>query len=276
MRNLVVAGLLVLVVGLAACGGSEKAINTPVPRTTSVPDGTTTSSVAAPFTITTAPVMSVSSVTQLVTTFYNQYRACVGSNNGVPCASTVVKEYGTKNLESYYTPATGYAYQADPVLCAQNTPTGVQVSGVTTTPNKASGTVTEDFATSITTGFVVVDESDILKINTITCNPPLMAVKQPTGGSGHDNHRRLGNRPRRHVHDLAAAGRRRLRFTIAEYGDPYRQRHDGQHHSGWRRDAADRNSNDDRIDVFHAPHERHHERARRDSHRPHRQHRAER
>ena len=29
MRNLVVAGLLALVVGLAACGGSEKAISTP-------------------------------------------------------------------------------------------------------------------------------------------------------------------------------------------------------------------------------------------------------
>jgi hypothetical protein len=124
--------------------------------------------------------MSVSSVTQLVTTFYNRYLACAGPNT-VTCDNSVVKEYGTGNLDSYFTPAAGYLYQSDPILCAQDTPRAVHVSGVTSAPNQASGTVTEDFTSSITTMFVVVEQSGTLKIDTITCTPPVMPIKQPAG-----------------------------------------------------------------------------------------------
>jgi hypothetical protein len=127
--------------------------------------------------------MSVSSVTQFVTAFYNQYAACHGGKGGPTCTSSVVNEYGTANLDSYYTPAAGYSYNADPITCSQNLPSGVEVSDVTLTPNQASGTVTEDFTPSITTMFVVVDQSGTLKIDTITCNPPAVALIKP-GGSG--------------------------------------------------------------------------------------------
>ncbi len=130
------------------------------------------------------PVMSASSVAQFVTTFYNQYLACQGTN-AVTCSSSVVNKYGTPKLDSYYTPAAGYEYDSDPILCAQDSPTGVQVSGVTTTPNTASGTVNEEgFGSANTTTFVVVNQSGTLKIDTITCNPPLMPDKQLTGGGG--------------------------------------------------------------------------------------------
>jgi hypothetical protein len=133
-----------------------------------------------PSTTTTPSVMSASSVTQFVTTFYSDYSACFRTNDVSTCATGLVRENGTPNLESHYTPAAGYAYQADPITCAQNYLPAVHVSGVTTTPTRASGTVTEDFAPPITTGFVVVDQSGMLKIDAVTCTPPLEAVAEPT------------------------------------------------------------------------------------------------
>jgi hypothetical protein len=170
MRNLAVAGtFLLVVIAISACGGSKAA-------------STIRSATAAPSTTTMPPVMTASSVTQLVTTFYDQYLACYGPNSaGSGCASNVVKEYGTANLGSYYTPPAGYAYQADPIVCAQNKPTGVRVSGVTTTANRASGTVSEEgFGAPNTTSFVVVDQSGTQKIDTISCDPPVTPAKLPT------------------------------------------------------------------------------------------------
>ncbi len=181
MRNLAVAGTLVLVVGIAACGGSEKAISTPVPDTTSAPATKTLGSASARIHDHDAPgherVFGDPARHDLLQPVSGLRR----NEQGITCASSVVKKYGTANLDSYYTPAAGYAYQVDPILCAQNTPTGVQVSGVTTTANKASGTVTEEgFAQPYTTRFMVVDQSGTLKIDTITCNPPVIPAKLPT------------------------------------------------------------------------------------------------
>ncbi len=183
MRRATVIGIVATMTALALAGcGSKTATSPPAASVASAPGSTTASSAAALSTTTMPPVMSASSVTQFVTAFYNQYAACHGGRGGPTCTSSVVNEYGTANLDSYYTPAAGYAYSADPITCAQALPGGVEVSDVTLTPNQASGTVTEDFTPSITTMFVVVDQSGTLKIDTITCNPPLVPVKQVTGG----------------------------------------------------------------------------------------------
>src|ERR1035437_3697826 len=175
IRGCLVA-LTVSAAALTACGGSSRPTTPQAPK----PAALSTPSRAVPSTTTTPPVMSASSVTQFVTTFYSDYFACWRTNDASTCATGLVRENGTPNLESHYTPAAGYAYQADPITCAQNYPPAVHVSGVTTTPTRASGTVTEDFARPITTGFVVVDQSGMLKIDAVTCTPPLEAVAEPT------------------------------------------------------------------------------------------------
>src|ERR1035437_3923693 len=170
------SALPVSAAALTACGGSSRPTTPQAPK----PAALSTPSRAVPSTTTTPPVMSASSVTQFVTTFYSDYFACLRTNDASTCATGLVRENGTPNLESHYTPAPGYAYQADPITCAQNYPPAVHVSGVTTTPTRASGTVTEDFARPITTGFVVVDQSGMLKIDAVTCTPPMEAVAEPT------------------------------------------------------------------------------------------------
>ena len=60
-------------------------------------------------TSTTPTVLSQSAVTQLATTFYNQYIACFSNGKGNPnqtCTTNLVDQYGTSNLYSYYKPPT--------------------------------------------------------------------------------------------------------------------------------------------------------------------------
>jgi Tfp pilus assembly protein PilV len=125
---------------------------------------------------TTSPAaISASAVTSFVTTFYNQYAACFNSGNlNQTCTTNLVNQDGTSNLYSYYKPSTG-SYPADPIMCAQDNPPSVTVSGVTTTSTSASGVVTENFTTPNTVKFTVVSQSGNLKLDTVTCSPPLVA-----------------------------------------------------------------------------------------------------
>ncbi len=127
-------------------------------------------------TMTTAPTaITASATTNLVTTFYNQYMACFNSGNANgDCTSNLVKQYGTANLYTYYKPSNG-SYPADPIMCAQDNPPSFTVSDVTTARNSAAGEVTENFSTPSIIKFTVINQSGVLKIDSITCNPPLVA-----------------------------------------------------------------------------------------------------
>ncbi len=160
--------------GLTACGSAAKPAPVAVGSTTTA---STSSTTALPAT-TAPPVLGTSAMAGLVTAFYNQYVDCVGTPEPTTCTRSVVKEYGTPTLLSHYTPAADYEWQIDPVVCAQNTPTGLHVSAVTSTADSATGTVTETFSGStVTPRFEIVEDRGTPKINSITCNPPVSPSK---------------------------------------------------------------------------------------------------
>jgi cell division protein FtsL len=119
-------------------------------------------------------VVEASSVTKFMTDFYSKYTECF--NNGNPnqtCTMNLVSQYGTTSLMSYYMPSTG-TYASDPIDCAQATPTSFVVSGITVNSDVASGNVIEKFGTDTkAVKFAVINQSGSIKLNTITCAPPL-------------------------------------------------------------------------------------------------------
>jgi hypothetical protein len=173
-----VEGLLIvlIIVVIGAVGymvyhNDHKTKTVSVSTTASNKPATTTKTTTTPA----AAAISASAVTSFVTTFYNQYAACFNSGNlNQTCTTNLVNQDGTSNLYSYYKPSTG-SYPADPIMCAQDNPPSVTVSGVTTTSSSASGVVTENFTTPNTVKFTAVSQSGNLKIDTVTCNPPLIA-----------------------------------------------------------------------------------------------------
>ena len=117
--------------------------------------------------------ISSSSVSTLLTNFYNQYIAIAGNRTQ---ESQLVKQYGTSNLQTYFTPKTGYSYPADPILCAQATPSGISVTDIETTSDTATASVVEGFTPSSSIKVSLVpNSSGNLMIDSITCNPPLVA-----------------------------------------------------------------------------------------------------
>lgn len=125
---------------------------------------------------TTQAAISSSAVNSLLTNFYNQYIACITAGNlNQTCTNSLIAKYGTAELESYYKPSTG-SYAADPIVCAQEAPTSVSVSGIVTSSNTASSTVVEDFKPPVNVSVkLVTDSTGNLLINSVTCSPPLVA-----------------------------------------------------------------------------------------------------
>jgi Tfp pilus assembly protein PilE len=127
-------------------------------------------------------VLDVSAVTNFVRNFYNQYNACVASGNiNQTCTDNLVTENGTSKLLAYVNPSTGYQYAEDPIECAQEPPTTFSVSGVTSTPDSASGKVIETFGTSTSTetiSFAVVSQPRAFKLTTVRCDPALSPPTQ--------------------------------------------------------------------------------------------------
>jgi Tfp pilus assembly protein PilV len=131
-----VEGLLIvlIIVVIGAVGymvyhNDHKTKTVSVSTTASNKPATTTKTTTTPA----AAAISASAVTSFVTTFYNQYAACFNSGNlNQTCTTNLVNQDGTSNLYSYYKPSTG-SYPADPIMCAQDNPPSVTVSGVATT-----------------------------------------------------------------------------------------------------------------------------------------------
>jgi cytoskeletal protein RodZ len=136
----------------------------------------TTSSSNTSTSSSTQTTVSAADVTQLATDFYNQYKACTDTT----CKTNLVKQDGTANLLSYYQPSNG-SYAEDPILCAQDVPNSVSVSGVSAAATSGSGSVTENFDSGPTTvKFTAVQQSSgDLKVDTVTCNPPLTPSTTP-------------------------------------------------------------------------------------------------
>jgi hypothetical protein len=132
----------------------------------------------SPKTTTQIAPISATAVSSFVTSFYNRYIECTNTGDlNQTCTTDLVSQYGTSNLTAYVKPVNGDTYAADPILCAQNVPSSVSVSGVTTTSLSASGIVMESFTKPAAIKFSVVNDSGSLKIDTVTCSPPLVATQ---------------------------------------------------------------------------------------------------
>ncbi|MHB1865415.1 MAG: hypothetical protein ACYCPS_04645 [Candidatus Saccharimonadales bacterium] len=125
--------------------------------------------------------LTQASVTAFVNDFYNKYITAAKSTNSTQRSqlAQLVQQNGTAALVNYYTPPSGYSYPADPILCAQNIPTSMAISGVSVNTDNATGVATESFGASqpVKVNFSVINSSGNLKIDTITCSPALIPQK---------------------------------------------------------------------------------------------------
>jgi Tfp pilus assembly protein PilV len=169
--------LVILIIAVIGFGGyyvwhiqhKTKATTTTITTTSNTKPTTTTPTAATP-----AP-LSISAVTSLLTTFYNQYISASNSTstNQATLIKQVVQEYGTSNLVNYAYPSTG-SYSEDPIVCAQDIPSSFSVAGVTSTSTSAAGTITEVFGSdTVKVNTTVVSQSGSLKVGTVACNPAL-------------------------------------------------------------------------------------------------------
>jgi type II secretory pathway pseudopilin PulG len=114
---------------------------------------------------------------KVLTNFYNQYIAMDNSSGNLvrDKLDALVKQYGTQNLVSYQTPPTGYIYNVDPITCSGMTPpTSVTVSQLQSTATSAHLIVQESFdANNKSINSTVILQNGILKIDSITCSPPV-------------------------------------------------------------------------------------------------------
>lgn len=131
---------------------------------------------------TTPATLSISATTQLLNTFFTKYIAAdnaSGTPTGLSAVKQLVEQYGTSNLLTYAYPTTG-SYDSNPITCSQDIPTSFTVSGVTSTTSSATGTINEVFGTvSTSIKATVVSQSGSLKVDSVTCNPPLVPSTQP-------------------------------------------------------------------------------------------------
>ena len=124
-------------------------------------------------TSTTLSPISSTAVSTLLTNFYNQYISVAGKQS---LESQLVQQNGTSNLQAYFTPKAGYSYPEDPILCAQDIPSGITVSNIVTTNKTATATVVEGFKPPGNIKVSLVsDSTGSLKIDSITCTPPDVA-----------------------------------------------------------------------------------------------------
>jgi Tfp pilus assembly major pilin PilA len=181
------AGVLIVVAVVVVLGGvggyiyhhdheAKSTDNTTVAKNTSSASSTQTRS-SSNSEQTSTPAISVSAATQLLNNFYNQY---LGFEKADPPQTTetsqLVSQDGTAALVGYYTPKTGYSYYENPIVCAQGLPSSISVTNVSSTSTAATATIVETFGKSSSDiSAKVVSQSGNLKIDSITCNPPLVA-----------------------------------------------------------------------------------------------------
>jgi outer membrane murein-binding lipoprotein Lpp len=127
--------------------------------------------------------LTAASVSNLIGGFYKQYFMEEDSHTGSSQSNDIYKlisQYGTSNLLSYVNPTSG-GYAANPITCSQDFPylDSVNVSNIDLGMDSAMATVTEYFSNSNDDiNATVVNQSGVLKIDKITCNPPLTVITE--------------------------------------------------------------------------------------------------
>ncbi|HSW80423.1 MAG TPA: hypothetical protein VLG47_06610 [Candidatus Saccharimonadales bacterium] len=114
-------------------------------------------------------------VSKLVTDFYNQYIAVASKMSSQAARGKIVQQYGTSKLLAYYSPANG-SYPVDPIMCVSAVPSKIKVMSVNANTYSADGKISESYSSGpLIVNFTVVKQSGTLKIDSISCNPPLVA-----------------------------------------------------------------------------------------------------